>query len=184
MTKDKKTTHDADDLAAFQEAMHGVKPLKKSTKVEAAAPPTPHRRRARPLDEEEERGFEFSDYEKLPLVASDETIFFAKSGIQHKILRNLRQGQYNAEATLDLHGHTVLEARQLLSDFLLYCKKQRLRHVIIIHGKGRENRMPILKNKLNHWLRQADNILAFCSATVKDGHSGALYVLLRRESFG
>ena len=39
----------------------------------------------------------------------------------------------------------------------------------------------ILKNKLNNWLRQVDEIIAFCSAVAKDGGQGALYLLLRRR---
>jgi DNA-nicking Smr family endonuclease len=38
----------------------------------------------------------------------------------------------------------------------------------------------VLKNKLNAWLRQRDDVLAFCSAPAHDGGSGAAYVLLRR----
>jgi DNA-nicking Smr family endonuclease len=77
---------------------------------------------------------------------------------------------------------TAEDAKNALSHFLAACKRNGIRHVLMIHGKGRSNRKPILKNKLNHWLRQTDDVLAFCSAMSKDGSSGALYVLLRRQS--
>jgi DNA-nicking Smr family endonuclease len=88
--------------------------------------------------------------------------------------------QYTIEASLDLHGMVVTEARNALSHFLMECHRQGIRQVLIIHGKGRANPYPILKNKLNHWLRQADNVLAFCSVKASDGSSGALHVLLKR----
>ena len=37
----------------------------------------------------------------------------------------------------------------------------------------------MLKQKVNYWLRLRDEVLAFCSATRRDGGSGAVYVLLR-----
>jgi DNA-nicking Smr family endonuclease len=55
--------------------------------------------------------------------------------------------------------------------------------VRIIHGKGNgsRHRGPVLKQKINHWLRQRDEVLAFCSARPMDGGTGAIYVLLRRK---
>lgn len=186
MAKFKNTPLSEDDLAAFKEAVRGVKPLKQKNKVDLQSTHTKTHslKIKRSENRDHDEGFEFSDYEKLPPVTSEETIYYAKSGIQHKMLRKLRQGQYNVEATLDLHGNTADEARELLSEFLLHCRKQGLRHILIIHGKGRGTNKPILKNKLNHWLRQTEQVIAFCSATAKDGCGGALYVLLRRESFG
>lgn len=175
----KKSDLSDDDKAAFREAMRGVKRLS-HTKVITA--PKMERIRRRPIeqDTDQEEDFVFSDYEKLDPVGSDDLIQYACNGLQHKILRNLRRGQYNIEATLDLHGMTADEAKSSLSQFLAACKRNGIRHVLIIHGKGRSNSKPILKNKLNHWLRQTNDVLAFSSAIAKDGSSGALYVLLRR----
>jgi DNA-nicking Smr family endonuclease len=41
-------------------------------------------------------------------------------------------------------------------------------------------RRPVLKGKVNHWLQQRDEVLAFCSARPVDGGTGAVYVLLKR----
>lgn len=128
------------------------------------------------LDEEP---VHFQELDDLPPVKSNDYLHFARPGIQYKILRNLKAGQYNVEAILDLHGKTVDEASASLSLFLSQCKKQGIRHLLIIHGKGQKHDLPILKNKLNHWLRQCEDVLAFCSATRKDGFTGALYVYLK-----
>lgn len=178
MAKLKKTALTAEEAATFRAAMRDVKPFTQ-TKI-PLTPPKPQRRRAPSQEDAQPAGFEFSDHETLLPVTRDEIIQFARSGIQHKMLRKLRQGQYNTEAILDLHGKTIENARKSLSAFLQLCEQNKWQHVLIIHGKGRDNNKPILKNKLNHWLRQTNQVIAFCSALPKDGHSGALYVLLRR----
>jgi|SRR5580700_1981993 DNA-nicking Smr family endonuclease len=175
----KKSDLSDDDKAIFRDAMRGVKRLS-HTKVTTSPKKTQVRHRLRENETHNDDGFIFSDYEKLDPVSSEDLLQYACNGLQHKILRNLRRGQYNIEATLDLHGMTVDEAKSSLSQFLAICKRNGIRHVLMIHGKGRSHSKPILKNKLNHWLRQTNDVLAFCSALAKDGSSGALYVLLRR----
>ena len=96
-------------------------------------------------------------------------------------MRKLRRGQYAIEAQLDLHGNTVPEARERVSTFLRDMQTQGKRCVRIIHGKGKssEGKLPVLKGKVNAWLQQWDQVLAFCSARPNDGGTGAIYVLLR-----
>ncbi|MBV8803143.1 MAG: Smr/MutS family protein [Gammaproteobacteria bacterium] len=175
----KKNTISEDDKNIFAAAMRGVKriipkktipPIASSQKIN----------KINPIQKESEPSLFFSDYEKMEAVGSEDRLEFFRPGIQHKMIRNLRKGQYNAEAVLDLHGKTIEEAREILSLFLLDCQRKGIRHVIIIHGKGRSHSKPIIKNKLNHWLRQTEHVLAFCSATAQDGGTGALYILLRR----
>jgi DNA-nicking Smr family endonuclease len=176
----KKPDDKTEDKAAFLAAMQGVRPLTYSKKITPSTRIKPVLRKKEKYEDLEQH-FPFSDYETLAPVSSNEILFFARGGIQNKILRNLRQGKYNAEAILDLHGKTSDEARISLNQFIVKCRKKGVRHVLIIHGKGRANKAPILKNKLNHWLRQTPDVLAFSSATNKDGATGALYVFLRRE---
>lgn len=153
----------------------------KAIKPTFLPPPIVKKQRVRPpLSEEDVPSLPLSDHENLQPVGSEDTLLFSRPGLQHKILRKLRGGQYNVDAILDLHRKTVEEAREALSHFLLACQKKQICHVLIIHGKGHGSGRPILKNKLNHWLRQTEHVLAFCSATAKDGRSGAVYVLLRR----
>jgi len=167
------------DKAAFKEAMKGVKPLTHTKISVNQASTLPNKRHANPpLEEDTAILFPFSDYETLAPVGNDALIEFFRIGIQHKVLRRMRTGQYTIEARLDLHGMTVAEAREALGRFIIACSRKKIRHVLIIHGKGRAHANPILKNKLNHWLRQTNAILAFCSAKANEGGAGALYVLL------
>ncbi len=169
------------DKAAFKEAMKDVKPLAHPKIRPAHAPTLSIKRRQKiPLENNNADLFQFSDYETYESVGSNDLIEFFRSGIQDKMIRKMRTGEYSIEAKLDLHGMVITEAREALARFLVKCKNKGIRQVLIIHGKGRAHHDPILKNKLNHWLRQTNDILAFCSAKSKEGGTGALYVLLKK----
>ncbi|MES2217028.1 MAG: Smr/MutS family protein [Pseudomonadota bacterium] len=164
----------------FRTAMKGVKPLILKKRITVPPPkPRPVAKKPDYAAEDEDKA-QLSDHEYLTPLTSDSLVAFKRTGIQHKVLRNLRAGQYNVEAILDMHGMTVAEAKDSLSIFLSQCQQEGVCHVLIIHGKGSASSHPILKNKLNHWLRDLAQVLAFCSATAKDGRSGAMYVLLKK----
>lgn len=176
----KKTTDNEEEMSFFRDAMRGVKPLAQKKKAPLEKPVIQPKRRAL-TPAEPPAPAPLSDFDREEPVDSETHISFAKSGIQHKILRKMRSGQYNVEAILDLHGMRVDEAKEALYQFLLQCQQKCISHVLVIHGKGRHRMStPILKNKLNNWLRQMDHVLAFCSAAAKDGRSGALYILLKK----
>jgi DNA-nicking Smr family endonuclease len=111
-----------------------------------------------------------------------EDLSYLKPGIQLSLLRKLRRGQFSVGGELDLHGMTVPVAKPRLMAFLSEMRRGGLTCVRVIHGKGlrSSNRGPVLKHKLNIWLRQRDDVLAFCSARPVDGGTGAVYVLLKR----
>ena len=125
----------------------------------------------------------FAPRELAPDVAPEDTLFFARSGLQQRLLRQLKRGDLRPEARIDLHGQTLLEAGQRLADFLDVAQLDGLRCVCVVHGKGHRSAegRPVLKTQINQWLRNAPAVLAFSSAQAKDGGMGALYVLLRRR---
>ncbi|MGD8430102.1 MAG: Smr/MutS family protein [Ectothiorhodospiraceae bacterium] len=177
---------DGDDMSLFREAMRGVRPLNRDADAPADAPkpaPVPHQLRA---DEraviEELRRAETDDPADLG-AERGEAVSFLREGLQKRVLRRLRRGHYSVAAELDLHGMTSELARSALREFMAECRRRDHRCVRIIHGKGRgsSNRGPVLKGKVNRWLRQRDDVLAFCSARPVDGGTGALYVLLRHS---
>lgn len=169
-----------EDLDAFHQAVQGTKPLK-SDKTRISSPIPAKNPLPRHLRQERE-SLSLNESLELDSVQSEEFIAWKQAGISNKILRNLRKGQYNVEATLDLHGYTVDQAKTEVDGFLQQCLHERIRVALIIHGKGHHSQMPILKNKLNHWLRGLASVLAFCSAAPSHGSRGAIYVLLKRES--
>ncbi len=123
----------------------------------------------------------FSDARDFGEVSGSETLAHARPGIQKRVLQRLKRGQLATGAELDLHGMTAAAARAALLVFIDVCCEQQIRSVRIIHGKGygSGNAAPVLKNRVNSWLRQHHDVLAFNSARIEDGGSGALYVLLR-----
>ncbi|HEU5281934.1 MAG TPA: Smr/MutS family protein [Gammaproteobacteria bacterium] len=181
MTKKNPPSEDAH--AAFLEANPGMKPLKATPRIRVSQrPPTPTKRRFRdPEDEPDTTRPLFIDRDKEATLERETLITVKHSSISNKILRNLAKGQYNVEASLDMHGMTVAVAEREVDAFLKACLQRKLQVVLLIHGKGTHQQKPILKNKLYQWLSQVDDILAFCSAAPSQGHRGALVVLLKRK---
>jgi DNA-nicking Smr family endonuclease len=172
-----------DDSDLFRSAVADVRPLA-SDRLPGAPPPPPPQPQKRLEDERQVLQDMLSDPEYPELLETGEELFFARSGLQHGVLRKLRRGQYAIAAELDLHGLTAAAAREQLAAFLIACRQRDLRCVRIIHGKGNGSvqRRPVLKGKVNHWLQQRDEVLAFCSARPVDGGTGAVYVLLKRTA--
>lgn len=116
-------------------------------------------------------------------VGTGEELLFLRNGVSKSVLRNLRRGRFAIERELDLHGLTVAQARVVLAAFLRETTASGVRCVRIIHGKGLRSagRLPVLKGCVNGWLRQKNEVLAFCSARPIEGGAGAVCVLLRRR---
>jgi len=179
---DKQDNKDKDGFALFREEMRDATPIRHDSLLHAKPKPEPKAGRYRP-QAEDISGEAFSDMFAPETVGNQEYLEYQGQGIQHRQFAKLRAGKVHLEAELDLHGMTLMKAEPALSRFLELCQQQQIRCVRIIHGKGwgSKDNKPVLKSKLNHWLRQSASVLAFCSATVEDGGTGALYVLLRRQ---
>ena len=103
-------------------------------------------------------------------------LFFARQGLQDKLLRRLRQGKIRIECQLDLHGMKWSEAAEALEEFLNGCQSRGYRCVLMIPGKGQ-----VLKARLSELLRFRKEVLAFSTAQPRHGGAGALYVLLKSK---
>lgn len=170
-----------EDRELFRSSVGQVKPLKQDKQALAPRRPDPRPRLTEQdqLDVLQEMS-ESAAYSEE--IETGEELHYHRPGIQQQVLRQLRRGQYVIQGELDLHGMTSADARNALALFLSECTIRRRRCVRIIHGKGRgsPDGRPILKNKVNHWLRLRDEVLAFCSAPPADGGTGAVYVLLKQ----
>lgn len=181
---DDSTKNEEESL--FLAEMRDVTPLKSDNKVKIKKPPKKPLKQAIANIDSFTIDDAFSDAEIIE--ECPDILSFSRSGLQHSVLKKLRQGKQPVEHLLDLHGLTVAEARKELQAFLGDCEAAGLRHVIIVHGKGfRSKDKPVIKPMLNRWLKAVDNVLAFHSAQPKDGGNGAVYVLLKkpkaRQSF-
>ena len=165
----------------FREAVSGTRKLKQDKRAPHYRNRPAPRPQQRIKDEQQVIADMFSDpHDPTDLEIGDE-LFFAQPSIANKTLRKLKRGEFSVEAELDLHGYTKLEARQAISNFLAECLSTGIRCIRIIHGKGHgsHQKRAVLKQYVNHWLRQRNDILAFCSARPVDGGTGAIYVLLK-----
>lgn len=176
--------HDQDpgDRDAFRQAMRDVRPRRPSPRdLPARTPPAP-----RPLSREADERAVMAELLTHPLNEDTgdggETLAYRGPGVQETVFRRLRRGAYRIGAELDLHGLTAISAREALDRFLGDCRARDIRCVRVIHGKGLRSAHggPVLKARVDGWLRRRRDVLAFVSARPRDGGSGAVYVLLRR----
>lgn len=170
-----------EDQELFRQTVGAVKALHCDRIDPVPAHPAPVPRFSE-ADEQQVLADMISDYFEPADLETGEELYYRSEGVQQAVLRKLRRGHFQVGAALDLHGMTVAAAKQALTAFLHEVRREDISCVRIIHGKGKgsRHRGPILKQKVNHWLRQRDEVLAFCSARAVDGGTGAVYVLLRR----
>lgn len=179
MSKDKPNQDD--DLDLFRQAVGAVKPL--DTRH---VPPKKNRPKPVPkqfhADEKAVMDELLSDPSDEDLLNYSGEVSWARPGVQNRVLKQLRSSRYAVQDELDLHGLTQKEARQLLLEFIQHARDNRHYCVRIIHGHGqfREERSPVLKPSVNHWLRQHSQVLAYCSAPPNRGGNGAVNVLLKK----
>ena len=93
----------------------------------------------------------------------------------------MQRGEIDYAPSIDLHGYTLTQTCQALSDFIYH--HQNARFVHIIHGKGynSENNLSVLKTQVASFLKQHPQVLAFHSCPAKDGGTGAVFVLLKNH---
>lgn len=124
---------------------------------------------------------ELLDQDPEHFADTGEGLLYRAPGLQESAFRRLRRGTYRIEAELDLHGMNSERARVALHRFLVESIAQGLRCVRVIHGKGlrSSHQGPVLKQRVDRWLRRTQQVLAFVSARPQHGGTGAVYVLLR-----
>ena len=175
-----------DDALLFRELVGEVEPLKHKAIVrrrhmDTDSPALVERRRAAQAAQEKIGNY-LSRQDFVTLVKPWDLLSHKRDGVQHGVFRNLKQGRYNIDATIDLHRRSVEQARQEVFAFLHECLERDIRCAMITHGKGQHRDPPaLLKSCVNHWLGQVDEVLAFHSAQPRHGGSGSTYVLLRKS---
>ncbi|UHD15309.1 Smr/MutS family protein [Thiocapsa bogorovii] len=168
------------DLALFREHVQDAQPVRHD-RIEHERRKPPPIPRPRPVALPEETGVpRLSESE----VETHEFLLFARPGVQRRLMSELQRGGIEVGLELDLHGLHAEQARTLLAEFIAECRRRHVRCALIVHGKGYRSaeRQPVLKQKVNYWLRLYEEVLAFCSATRRDGGTGAVYVLLRNPN--
>lgn len=177
--KDDETRIDP-EVELFREAVSDVKPLAPMAQAAAEKRKPPARARFTAADRARVLVESLQGFGDSEILDSGDEISFRREGVQDRVLRRLKRGEYRVEDVCDLHGLRVEEAKAALREFLAQALARQLRCVRIIHGKGHGsgNRGPVLKNAVNMVLRKTGPVIAFTSARRVDGGTGAINVLL------
>lgn len=169
----------------FAHTVGAVQPLKSSAAHNRHLPP-PSAPEPLPLqrlqDEQRVLHEAMSDeFDVSTLLDVDDQLSFRRPGIGLDVTRKLRGGHWSIQRQLDLHGLRSDEAREALGQFIRLSHRTGVRCVRIVHGKGlgSPGRTPVLKGKVQRWLVQKKEVLAFVQARPLDGGAGALVVLLQ-----
>lgn len=173
-----------EDKALFLQHMRSVKPLKNSSK-KCAEPPSPIKvvvrkdKFAEPLSK-----IYFLSDSITQEVNSESVISYKQTNFSSARFKDLRKGKIPWQSKLDLHGMPSERARNALCEFISNQLREKVRCILIVHGKGgHDGAPPVIKNLVNRWLPQFDTILAFHSALPRDGGTGAIYVFLKKPPF-
>lgn len=175
---------ESDDL--FREAMSDVVPLSQKRVA-----PKAERRELTPAQIERREAAEgragdgvdpnYLTLAEVPPVHPRDVLAWKKDGVQHEVFSRLKAGGYSIDGHLDLHRHTVKEARDALFAFLDLARRKGWRTVLVLHGRGERSATPArIKSYVAHWLTQVPDLIAWHSADRRDGGTGAVYVMLKK----
>jgi len=169
---------------AFAHAVGPVQRLPEPGRVHGHAPRPEPLPRQREADERAALREALSDEVDVEsLLLTDDGLSFRRPGLGPDVVARLRRGQWSIQAQVDLHGLRRDEAREQLAAFVRDALQRGQRCVRVVHGKGlgSPGREPVLKAKVQRWLAQCAEVIAFSQATGPQGGAGALVVLLERR---
>lgn len=165
----------------FKRAIGSVKPLAHTPRVSLAGEP------AKPLALQQQRDHDnvlreslSDEFDVSTLLDTDDELSYRRQGIGTDVTQKLRKGHWSLQGQIDLHGLRSDEAREALGQFIREAHKRGWRCVRVVHGKGlgSPGKTPVLKSKVQRWLVQKNEVLAFVQAKASEGGAGALVVLL------
>ena len=166
----------------FQAAIGAVRPLPPSQRANLQPAPPPALPRQSERDEAAAPQEALSDeFDVSSLLDSDTQLSFRRPGVSADVTHQLRRGKWNVQRQIDLHGLRSDDARSALAQFIRTAHQEGLRCIRIVHGKGHGSpgKVPVLKSKVQRWLVQKEEVIAFVQASPAHGGSGALLVLLQ-----
>ena len=165
----------------FADSVGLVTPLPASDRAPPSLPPPTPEPRQRMLDEQAALREALSDEVDVEtLLLTDDGLSFRRARVGPDVVTKLRRGHWSIQAQIDLHGMRRDEAREQLAAFVRVSAQRGHRCVRVVHGKGlgSPGREPVLKGKVQRWLAQCAEVIAFAQGSRVQGGAGALLVLL------
>ena len=123
------------------------------------------------------------EFDVETLLDTDDALSFRRPTMGPDVTRKLRKGGWSIQGQVDLHGLRREDARLALVDFIKDATRMGWRCVRVVHGKGlgSPGKTPVHKGKVQSWLVQKQEVLAFVQARPAHGGAGALVVLLSQS---
>jgi len=196
-----QVAEDPDDLLTFERLMTGVQPLEdagarrvSATQADVESALSKQRRAQRAAEHETS---EREALAKLHALVEEGSRFEVQDdgrriegrrrGVDGGLVRRMRHGEIPVDATLDLHGMRIDEARQAVEAFVRDRRTKGDRVVVLVHGRGRNSpgQQPVLRGEVAAWLSDgpaSKHVSAFLTAAPEHGGEGALSVLLAQAS--
>ncbi|HMB57645.1 MAG TPA: Smr/MutS family protein [Arenimonas sp.] len=166
-----------EDSELFRDAIGEVRRIEAEPVVPARPGPPPEPKRLR-IDEEEALRESRMAPADLALDAAD-LLSYRRPELPERVFKQLKRGEYSIQDEIDLHHLRAADAEALLKQFLNSARRGHHPCVRIVHGKGlRSEGAPVLKSLVDRVLRHRGDVLAFASAPINQGGSGAVLVLL------
>ena len=190
MKKNKTKSLSEDDVEIWLRTVSGVekKSVLKESETVALVEQKVKRKRSTPLIKNtylKEKSIETEPKAALANLLSNRSV-------DKRVSSKMKAGKIDPEATLDLHGYRLTQAKSALRGFLFRAYESKKRLVLIITGKGKPKAewdlnldyRGVLRNEVPVWLEEAPLaglILSVKKANSKHGGGGALYVYLRKN---
>ena len=168
-----------EDAALFREAIGPVRVIEVAPPAFEAPKPRPNTRRH---DEDEAEALRETLRQPLDALAyaMGEVLEFRRDEVPPRTLKRLKRGEFAVQDELDLHRMRVDEAENAMRVFFADARRQQYPCVRLVHGKGLRSEFgPVLKALVDRVLRHRGDVLAFSSAPLAQGGTGATLVLLR-----
>ena len=133
-----------------------------------------------------------SNFEKSVLVPQNNFKSFTKrsnnkidlkSNKSLNFSKQVRKNRLEPNLTLDLHGHNLCSAKSLLQKFISDCYEKNVRNILIITGKGQNNK-GVLKEEVPRWLNEKfinKFLVNFNKAPKQFGGEGALLLRIKNK---
>jgi len=188
---------DPDEALTFERLMSGVDPLEdgraRRVPTSQADVESGLAKYARTHGAREQEASEREALERLHALVDEGSRFEVQDdgrriegrrrGVDGGLVRRMRHGEIPVDATLDLHGMRVAEAREAVETFVRDRRSKGDRVVVVVHGRGRNSpaQQPVLRGEVAAWLSSgpaSKHVSAFLTAPADHGGDGALSVLL------
>ena len=133
-----------------------------------------------------------SNFEKSVLFLKNDSLKKRKLSNNNTVIKkeksinsfkNFRKKKIEPDISLDLHGYTLYSAKLLLQKFIFNCYEKNIRNVLIITGKGQNNK-GALKEEVPKWLTDKpvnQYVINFNMAPSQFGGEGALLLRIKNR---